>query len=78
MIRHITPTELNEIKEKYDHKIHAHKYENIFLFSPPGLLNSKAYKLCELCGEMISLLRNAKIDKEITDIISKKLESLNK
>lgn len=79
MIRHITLTELNGIKEKYDHKIHTHKYENVFLFNPgQGLLNSRAYKLCKLCGEMTPLLRDAKLDKEIADIISKKLKSLNK
>lgn len=73
-MRYITLTELNEIRKKCDRKIHTHNYENVFLFNPGGgLLNSRAYKLCTLCGEMISLLRDEKINKEIDDIISEKL-----
>jgi len=74
MIRHITLTELNNIKEKYNHTAHSHRYENVFLFSPgQGLLNARAYKLCNLCGEMVEIQIDDKMGNEINNIISKKL-----
>lgn len=78
MIRHITLKELNEIKEKYNHKSHDHALENVFLFNPGGgLLNPKAYQLCKVCGELLQIKIAKELRKEIQTIIAKKVTKLN-
>lgn len=74
MIKHISLAELNEFRKKDDHKTHNHEYENVFLFHPAqGLLNSRAYKLCKLCGKMVQIQIDDKINKEISAIIDRKM-----
>lgn len=73
MIRYITLTELNEIRNRDDHKAHNHEYENVFLYHPgQGMLNPRAYKICKFCGQMVEMQIDDKIHKEIDDIIREK------
>lgn len=78
MIRHITLTELNEIKCRNGLKCLNHEYENVFLFHPgQGMLNSHAYKLCRNCAQMVKIDIDDKTRTEIRAVISRKVYDKN-
>lgn len=78
MIRHLTLTELNEIKRRNGLKYHNHEYENVFLFNPgQGMLNAHAYRLCRNCAQMVEIDIDDKTRTEIKAIISRKVYDKN-
>jgi hypothetical protein len=79
MIKHITPTQLKLAQKSFYYKTHTHLEENVFLSSPaPEFSNPRAYKLCKLCGKLSAIEIDKNIEKEIKEVIDKKLLSINK
>jgi len=83
-MRYLYPQEFNKLLETKKaflskpvskRQKHSHKLEEIFIMNPgAGMLNAHAHSVCFGCGEKTEIPRTPEIDKEIENIISKKLK----
>jgi hypothetical protein len=76
MIKLITLSELSKFQKNFYYKKHPHVEENVFLYIPgQDIKTTRAYNLCKLCGQMVPIVIDDKISKEIKTIVDKKIAS---
>jgi len=74
-IRHITLSEINQLKKLHDeakYDKHDCKWENVFMYYPPHLLNAQPYRICRVCGAIEDLKLNDDIREQIHKVKSNK------